>query len=123
MGGEWGMPRKQESEETPNELTSDDLALLAAILVVIADAVALWAVVAARNEKSSDNDTTSGISSPLAAVVSQFTGFPVNARGRSLRSSLRISDRLMGKSPRNGKQARSKRTKLAPGRGANRRNK
>ncbi|MFD0959317.1 hypothetical protein [Paenibacillus chungangensis] len=31
-------------------LTADDLALIAAILVVIGDIVALWAVIAARNE-------------------------------------------------------------------------
>lgn len=101
------MSRKQESEETQNELTSDDLALLAAVLVVIADAIALWAVVAARNEKSND-DASSGIIGPLAAVISQFTGFPAKRRGRSLRSSLKISDRMTNKRKRSGRRTKKR---------------
>lgn len=33
-------------------LSADDLALIAAVLVIIADGVALWAILKGRNEKS-----------------------------------------------------------------------
>ncbi|MHA7963705.1 hypothetical protein ACX93W_06110 [Paenibacillus sp. CAU 1782] len=102
------MSRKQEREETQNELTSDDLALLAAVLVVIADAVALWAVVAARNEKSNGDDTTSGIISPLAAVISQFTGFPAKCRSKKLRSALKSSHMKKRKRKRTGRYPKKK---------------
>lgn len=33
-------------------LSADDLALIAAVLVIVADGVALWAILKGRNEKS-----------------------------------------------------------------------
>lgn len=72
------MPKNKENEETRNELTADDLALLAAVLVIIADTVALWSVLVARNEKNGDD--SGGAVAPLAAVISQYIGKPSRMR-------------------------------------------
>lgn len=46
-------------------LSADDLALISAVIVVIGDLIALWAVIAARNE---DQGTSGGAADNGAAV-------------------------------------------------------
>jgi|GEM_PF-2901838 len=63
-------------------LSADDIALIAGVLVIVADVVALWAILKAREEKSSEETSSIEAIASLRGI-SKGTGGRSRVRGKS----------------------------------------